>query len=211
MLLSCCAACGKASSPSEGDLGHTSGNPGLGGAAGAAVLEDAGETGTDDLDPSPAQAVVWFGLAPAQGANCSSTMTYQAPDDARETILGNSGAGDRVIDGGENSIVCTVQPLAGSEGTYDVSLKFQAREIANFVATGRLTESSPSTPPNTVDLYFVTGQFSLSQQKCTTQVRVIVPGAIWISDLHCGGLRDPSVPGVSCDGRGGLIFEECSR
>jgi hypothetical protein len=40
---------------------------------------------------------------------------------------------------------------------------------------------------------------------------VIVSGAVWLRNLHCDNLRDASSPGILCDGRGGVIFENCEH
>lgn len=189
---------------------HRQGDSGLGGAAGGDAQSGAGEeVEARDAGLPPSQAVLWFGVAAAPGGTCSSMMSYQAPDTAQATILGASGQGARVVAGRDQLVDCSVQPSAESADHYDVRLRFQGGEIGNFVATGRLTASPAATEPNTVEVSLVTAQFSLAQQRCTADVNVIVPGAVWIRNLHCDSLRDPASPGISCAGQGGVIFENC--
>ena len=164
-----------------------------------------------DDDVAPQQAVLWFGLGTAPGATCSSTKNYQYPEGARATVTGASGVGARVKDGSENLVVCDVRLVAGSTTNYNVSLRFQGGEIGNFVANGVLTDQAPAGAAGTVNVSFNTAQFNLVQSQCTVEVDTLAPGAIWLRGLRCDGLKDPSSPGILCDGQGGLIFENCSH
>jgi hypothetical protein len=168
-------------------------------------------TGCGDDPVAPQQAVLWFGLGPAQGMSCSSAKTYQYPDGARATVSGSSGVGDRVKDGGENLVECDVRNVAGSTTDYNVSLTFQSGEIGNFVARGVLTDPAAGGMPGTLNVNFTTGQFSLAQTQCSATAKTLVPGALWLTSLHCDALKDPSSPSIACDGTGALIFENCSH
>jgi len=165
-------------------------------------------------DPAPQQAVAWFGLGQsASGASCSTLKTYQIPDGARTTVTGASGAGERVKDGGDNIVECDVRPASGGTSNYNVSLKFQGGEVGNFIASGAVPApaSADASSTGTLDVVFNTGQFGLHQDRCTADIKKLLPGAIWIRSLHCDNLHDPSSPGIACDGQGGVIFENCSH
>jgi hypothetical protein len=159
----------------------------------------------DDKVAAP-QSVLWFGLNTAAGARCSSVSNYQLPMGARATITSTNGVGDRIKDGGDNLVECDVRPASGG-ASFNVSLRFSGGEVGNFVASGVLTD----TDGGNMNVIFNTGQFSLAQDDCTAQVETVVAGAVWISRLSCGDLRDPSSPGIICDGQGGAIFENCGH
>jgi hypothetical protein len=175
----------------------------------AAAVMSAAACGDDKV--APQQAVLWFGLSTAQGATCSSSKNYQLPDGARATISGTTGVGDRLKDGGDNLVECDVGRVGGSTTNYNVSLRFQGGEIGNFVARGVLTDGAAPGAAGTLNVTFNTGQFALAQSQCTVDVDTLAPGAIWLRGLRCDGLKDLSSPGISCDGQGGLIFENCSH
>ena len=168
-------------------------------------------TGCGDDAVAPQQAVLWFGLGPAQGMSCSSAKNYQYPDGARATVSGSEGVGDRVKDGGDNLVQCDVGLASGSSNNYNVSLKFQNEEIGNFAASGVITDGAPVGMQGTLDVDFTTGQFSLAQNQCSVSVKKLFPGAIWLQSLHCDNLKDQSSPSIACDGTGALIFENCSH
>jgi hypothetical protein len=176
--------------------------------AAAAVISVAGCGETKD---PPAQTAMWFGLGAVPGATCSSTKVFQIPDGARATTSGASGAGERVEDGGENTVECEVRLASGSTNNYNVDLRLQVGEIGNFVARGALTADVAPEAAGTVDVALITPQFSLAQTKCAIGIEKLIPGAIWLKTLHCDNMRDPSSPGIACDGLGGLIFENCSH
>jgi hypothetical protein len=171
-----------------------------------------------DDKPAPKQSVLWFGLGTALGATCSSARTFSFPDDtARDTILGSSGNGPRASDGADDLVECTVKQKA-SGADYDVYLRFQGGEVGNFVAQGVLTAPQPVAAgqdsvdtDGTVDITFNTSQFALADRSCTAKVHTLVPGAIWLQSLKCDALKDPSSPSISCQGTGGVIFENCSH
>jgi hypothetical protein len=178
------------------------------GALAGALISTAG-CGDDPV--APQQAVLWFGLGPAQGMTCSSAKTYQYPDGARATVSGGDGVGERVKDGSDYLVQCDVRLASGSTSNYNVSLKFQGGEIGNFVASGVLTDGAPAGMQGTLDVNFTTGQFGLAQDKCSVGVKTLVPGAIWLQSVHCDNLKDASSPSIACDGTGALIFENCSH
>jgi len=176
--------------------------------AAAAVISVAG---CGDPKVAPAQTAMWFGLGAVPGATCSSNKTFQIPDGARATTSGTSGMGPRVEDGGENAVECDVRLACGSTTNYNVSLRLQVGEIGNFVANGVLTKADDPQAAGTVDVALITPQFSLGQTKCAVGIETLVPGAIWLKTLHCDNMRDPSSPGIACDGQGGVIFENCAH
>ena len=109
-------------------------------------------------------------------------------------------------DDGENLVDCDVRPRNGSSTDYDVRLRFAGADVANFSASGTLSFSGGE-----LEVDFNTAEVGLTQLDCVTTVETITPGAIWLRTLHCPNLRDPSSPGLQCDGQGGLIFENCDR
>lgn len=174
----------------------------------AAAVMSAAACGDDEA--APQQAVLWFGLGTAPGATCSSIKNFQFPDSARATVSGATGVGDRVKDGADSLVECDVRPAGGSTTTYNVSLRFQGGDVGNFVASGVLTKGAAGAV-GTVEVRFNTAQFNLAQSQCTAEIDTLSPGAIWLRNLHCDGLKDQSSPGITCDGQGGLIFENCSH
>ena len=159
----------------------------------------------DEKAPSK-QSVFWLGLNSAPGANCSSNRNYQIPDGARATITSMSAEGGRIEDGGENLVECDVRPVSGSSTDFSVDLRFSGGDVGNFSASGTLTADGGE-----LDVSFNTGQFERRQNDCVATVGRLLAGAVWVRGLRCQNLRDPSSPGVVCDGQGGLIFENCDR
>ncbi|HKO93629.1 MAG TPA: hypothetical protein VJU61_20890 [Polyangiaceae bacterium] len=165
--------------------------------------------GDDEVPPQ--QAVFWLGLGTTATAQCSANRVFQLPEDARTTITSSSGKGERVKDGQDLQgtdarVECTVRETSRGSGSYNVSMRFSVGEIGNFIADGVLPAST-----GTLDVDFNTNQFELGQEGCSATVEVITAGAVWVKDLHCDNMRDPSSPSVACDARGGVIFENCAR
>jgi hypothetical protein len=205
----CCLACGGKGSSSDEPAGQANGGSGP-------RTESETASGSSDApgdagaELPAAQAVFWFGLGAVPAAACPSGASYQYPSDARATISGNSAEGERVLDGGDHRVECTVRRLAGSEGDYAVSLSFQSGAIGSFFAGTPSLSSSTTTQP-TFDVSLSTAQLSVTQRGCTADVQTVTDGAIWLRNLYCDGLRDPSAPAISCTGQGGVIFENCLR
>jgi hypothetical protein len=162
--------------------------------------------GCGDDEPATPQAVFWFGLSPATGRTCSSARNYQFPATASQTIASSSGAGDRIVDGGENRVRCQVTAVAGDPNGFDLDADFASGEIGNFSIRGRMSKTVASDLD--IDL---SGGFSLEQDGCTATVNNVLGGAVWLSNLSCPNLTDPSSPGIACVANGGLIFENCGR
>ena len=160
----------------------------------------------DDEVAEP-QSVLWFGLSSTANARCSSINNYQLPMGARTTITSTDGVGERAKDGGDNIIECDVRPQTGSTTNFNLGVRFSVGEIGNFVASGVVAKDTGGS----LDINLVTSQFRLEQNDCTATVEQVVPGAVWIDRLSCPDLRDPSSPGIICDGLGGFIFENCAH
>jgi hypothetical protein len=165
-----------------------------------------------DDEPARDQAVFWIQLGTASGATCSSTRAFNLPGmDARTIITGTNGTGDRLVDGDDDSLVeCSVTEAAAA-GQYNLSFNLSSGEIGSFNVRGSLTKPADADGQGTFDVIFNTTSFSLEQDGCTGTIRQALRGAVWISSLSCPGLIDPSSPGISCTGNGGLIAENCSR
>src|SRR3954464_8858142 len=104
------------------------------GILGAVAMNGALSCGGDKT--APQQSVVWFGLGTVVGNTCSSARTFSFPDEtARDTVIGASGNGARVVDGGGDLVECSVKQNA-SGANYAVNLRFQGGEVGNFVASG---------------------------------------------------------------------------
>lgn len=194
------AACTAEQAEREPDGWGSGGTSGMG----MPARSMAGGGGSSAEQPLAAkQAVLWFGLNAATGATCPATRTYQLPDSARATITSSTAVGERIEDGGENVVECSVRP-AGDGMDYDVQLRFTGGEIGNFSVRGTLGVTGGE-----LELDFNTSQFGLTQADCMATVTAVTSGAIWLTDLRCPNLRDPVTPGTQCDGQGGLIFENC--
>lgn len=167
--------------------------------------------GCGDDKPAKDQTVFWFQLSQSQGQQCSSVAGFSLPDEtARGTIVGASGQGERLVDGDDGAIVeCRVQPGAAA-GQYNVSVYIQSDTVARFDANGTVTKTGEGTGTGTFDVNLASS-FSLGQTGCTATAQEAVGGALWIKDLTCPALRDPSSPAISCTGTGGFIIENCSR
>jgi hypothetical protein len=175
------------------------------------LLAATGATACGDDEVAPQQTVFWLGLSSTAGSQCSANENYALPEDARTTVTGSTGQGDRVKDGqdlqGTDTLVaCTVKETMKGSGSFNVNLRLSVGEIGNFIATGTLGGTS-----GTVDVNFTTSQFNLEQDDCTANIETITGGAIWLQDLHCANMRDPRTPGIACDGLGGVIFENCTH
>jgi len=151
--------------------------------------------------------VFWLGLNTAGGLTCSSNKNFQIPEGARAIITSASAQGERIKDDAENLVDCDVRLAPGSTTDYTVSLRFSGGEVGNFSANGTVSKANGGE----LDVDFNTSMFSLGQDDCVATVETVTPGAVWVKGLRCTGLRDPSSPGIQCDGQGGVIFENCDR
>ena len=171
-----------------------------------AVMSGALACGDDE--PARDQTVFWMTLSTSLGAQCSSFDTFDVPNDgtARNITTGN-GVGDRFVDGQDDGYVeCTVEQ-GGGEGQFNVLMTLSAGDFGNLRVSGVANGNQA-----TVDVDFTTtSSVSLSQDDCTATVEEALEGAIWLKNLRCPGLVDPSSPGISCTGTGGMIAENCAR
>jgi hypothetical protein len=174
-----------------------------------AELPDAPLDAGDTKAPVPApRAVVWFALSTSVGGTCSSTRPVEFPPDARTTI-GNR-IGPRVVDGTDGYVIdCRIAPAPDRPGAYGLALRFVGADVRALTIMGQITGDGLSTEGN-VQVTLETSQFALEQMDCTLAVASLDPGAIWIQSLSCPDLKDPLSPGISCNGTGGVIFENCS-
>jgi hypothetical protein len=177
-------------------------------ACGVLVVGVSVVSGCGDDEPPPDQTVFYLGLSQPVGARCITARSFGVPDatntvNNRDVIFG-SGDGERLEDGGDNLVSCRVSE---SGGTYQVSFELSSGEIGNLGVSGTAVAGAAGANLN-VD--FTTRDFSLGQDACTGDVQFIKPGAIWVRNLTCANLTDPSSPGVSCTGNGGFIIENCS-
>lgn len=171
-----------------------------------ALVAVSGALACGDDEPARDQAVFWMTLSTAPGATCSSFDTFDAPNDgsARGTTTGN-GAGARLVDGDGGYVSCVVRETAA--GQYNVSLDVSGGDFGTLTVTGVATGTD-----TTLDVFITTTTaISLEQRGCTATLRQGVAGAIWLQNLSCPDLGDPSSPSLRCVGTGGLIAENCSR
>ena len=157
-----------------------------------------------DDEPAKAQSVFWLSLRPAQGA--STTRSYELPDGARDTLISETAAGERVVEGDDGLVECLVQDT-GDQENFLISLRLQSGSVGNFRASGQLSKMNGGT----LDVNFTITGSALEADGCTAQVETLIPGALWVNSLECTGLKDASSPNLACDATGGLIFENCSR
>jgi hypothetical protein len=170
-----------------------------------AVMSGALACGDDE--PARDQTVFWMTLSTNQGATCSSIDTFDVPNDGTaRNITTGSGAGDRFVDGDGGFVECSVSQ-GSAAGQFDVSVNLSAGDFGTLTVFGVATGGEAR-----LDVDFTTTSFiSLNQDGCTATVREALAGAIWLQNLNCPGLVDPSSPNVSCTGMGGLIAENCAR
>jgi hypothetical protein len=175
-----------------------------------ALAAISGALACGDDKPARDQTVFWIALSASLGAQCSSFDTLDVPNDgtARNITAGN-GAGARFVDGTDDGYVtCTVEE-GGADGQFNVDVRLSAGDFGNLSVVGVAPAAGGQA---TVDVNFTTtSALSLSQDDCTATVEEALPGAIWLKNLSCPGLVDPSSPGISCTGTGGLIAENCAR
>lgn len=160
-------------------------------------------------EPARDQAVFWIALsAPPGGGTCSSFETFDAPNDGTARgITTGGGAGERLVDGDDGFVECVV-----AEGTaadqYNLSLNLQqAGDFGSLSVTGVATGADA-----TLNIALTTTTaVRLEQNGCTATVREALSGAVWLTDITCPTLGDPSSPGIRCVGTGGMIAENCSR
>jgi hypothetical protein len=167
--------------------------------------------GCGDDEPARDQTVFWTTLSTSLGNTCSSNNSFNLPDgSARDRII-SGGGGDRLEDGDGSIVECSVTD-GNVAGTYNVTYRISVGEIGSYSASGIVTQT-PGGPggTGTLNVDFATTQFKLGQKGCTATVKQVLRGAIWITNLSCPELEDPSSPSISCVGTGGFIAENCSR
>jgi len=160
-----------------------------------------------DDEPARDQTVFWMALSTSLGARCSSVDTFDVPNDgtARNITTGN-GVGDRFVDGDGGFVECSVAQ-GSAAGQFNVNVSLSAGDFGNLTVVGVATGGQA-----TLDVDFTTtSSISLSQDACTATVKEALAGAIWLQNLSCPGLVDPSSPTIACTGTGGLIAENCAR
>jgi hypothetical protein len=172
-----------------------------------------GVFGCGDDEPARDQTVFWMQLGTALGQTCSSTRAFTLPDEsARTTIMNPSDDDERLVDGSDDSLVeCTVSE-GNAAGAFDLELNVSSGEIGRLYLRGPITKAAGVDGQGTFDMTFNTTSFSLQQEDlgCTGTVKDARPGAVWITNLSCPSMSDPSSPGVSCTGSGGFIAENCA-
>jgi hypothetical protein len=173
-----------------------------------ALVALGGTLACGDDEPARDQSVFWMTLG-TSGATCSSARTYSVPDETARTVTSGNGQGERLVDGDDGLVECRVQEAAA--GQFNVSLNLTSGEIGALSIRGTASKAPNVDGTATIDIDFRTTGFRLQQDGCTATVREALAGAVWLDDLSCPGLIDPSSPSISCTGTGGLIIENCSR
>jgi hypothetical protein len=133
-------------------------------------------------------------------------QTFQLPDAARETIIDANANGDRLVDGGNDVVECTVTPA--DDNNFRLNARVSSGIVGNFRVNGLISPSNA-----TVDISFVptTTGSELEQDACTGTVSTVLAGAVWIQNLRCDRMLDARSPNIACNGSGGLIFENCLK
>ncbi len=146
------------------------------------------------------------------GMQCSHLGNFGLPDEttARNTVF-VSGEGDRLENGGETDVECRVEETGA--GQYNVRYELSSAEVGNLLITGTASKPTPEDGAATLNLNLQTTQFALEQQgdACTGVVEFAGEGAIWIHDITCDNLIEPSSPGRVCTGSAGFIAENCEH
>jgi hypothetical protein len=162
-----------------------------------------------DDEPARDQSVFWMSFGQSPGANCSSARTFSVPDDGARSVTTGNGQGERLVDGDDGLVECSVRESGA--GQFDLSLNLTGGEIGALSVRGAASKAPNVDGTATIDIDMTTSGFRLTQDGCTATVREALAGAVWLDDLSCPGLIDPSSPSISCTGTGGLIIENCSR
>ncbi|HTV24210.1 MAG TPA: hypothetical protein VMG12_36210 [Polyangiaceae bacterium] len=172
-----------------------------------ALVALSGTLACGDDEPARDQTVFWMTLSTALGATCSSFDTFDVPNDgSARGITTGGGGGDRFVDGDGGYVECTVEE-GSAAGQYNLVMTLSAGDFGNLTVSGVANGGMA-----TVDVNFTTNtSVNLEQRGCTATVREALAGAIWLQNLSCPGLVDPSSPGITCTGTGGLIAENCAR
>jgi hypothetical protein len=166
-------------------------------------------SGCGDDEPPPDQTAFFLGLSQANNARCTQSRSFGVPDPAnpltaRNVVFGDGNRDVRLEDGGDHLVECRV---AQSGGTYQMSLEISSGEIGNLGVSGTAVSGVGGA---NLSVNFQTQNFFLGQEGCTGDVQFVGAGALWVNNLNCPTLTDPSSPGVSCVGSGGFIIENCS-
>src|SRR5688500_12702529 len=154
-----------------------------------------------DDEPARDQTVFWIALSASLGAQCSSFDTLDVPNDGTaRNITAGDGTGARFVDGTDDGYVtCTVEE-GSADGQFNVDVRLSAGDFGNLSVVGVAPAARGQA---TVDVNFTTpSALSLSQDDCTATVQEALPGVIWLKNLGCPGLVDPSSHGISCTGTG---------
>lgn len=165
--------------------------------------------GCGDDEPARDQTVFWMSLSANLGQMCSSIRSYSLPDDTARSIITGSGQGERLVDGDDAIVECTVSESGA--GQFNVAFDLSSGEIGSFGARGTVSKMPNADGTGTFNINFVTTQFSLEQDGCTATVEEALEGALWVSNLSCPTFGDPRSPSIACTGTGGFILENCSR
>ena len=92
-----------------------------------------------------------------------------------------------------------------------VSFDLSGGAVASFSVRGTVDKAPGALGTGSLDVDIAAAGVALNQDDCTATVQEAVGGALWVSNLSCTNLRDPSSPAVACTGTGGFIIENCAR
>jgi hypothetical protein len=207
LALLACGGESTAGDPSSG--GNPSADDGAAGSSDSNATGSGGSFANVDApfgDVPRTQGALWLALANAVGGTCPSMQGFELPSGARETIEGNTGAGDRIVDVESNVVACSVARGPDSDDPYPLTLFLSSGDIGAFQATGLATTRGSAA----LQVALTTASVSLQQNDCTATTKVLDPdGAVWLQSLSCPVMRDAASPAVSCALTGGVIFENC--
>jgi hypothetical protein len=167
--------------------------------------------GCGDDEPAKDQTVFWLQMSEGVGQNCLSAASVSLPDETARSVIVGNGSGARLVDGKDGAFVeCAVTPAA-TAGDYDVRFDLGGGAVTSFGARGTVSKMPNVPGTGSLDIDIATSQFSLGQDDCTATVQEAIGGALWVRNLTCPALRDPSSPAVECTATIGFIIENCER
>jgi hypothetical protein len=154
-------------------------------------------------EPALPQAVLWAKAGEGPSHSCPWFDPLELPSGAERTVQGQTGVGERVVDGAdEYSVSCVVTPLSDDRSAYGVYL-----ELGLGVDLLQFSGTVGETPGNVLNVNVTA--FGLEQADCTVEVDTLVPGAVWFRSVSCPRLVNST--GALCSESFGVIFENCDH
>lgn len=164
--------------------------------------DDDAEGDEEDAAAHGPQAVLWLDVAEAPFGSCNMQQRTALPDATAAATLMGDGRGSRLTEG----VSCSVVDWEPELAEFSVRLSLSHPSFGRFEANGGLHERGS----NRLTVEVATGAGSVDQSGCEAEVKVLLPGAVWLRNLRCPALYASASTDV-CSATGALIFENCER